>query len=146
MNYYQFLFSDKKSSHWLTIHKGNPAVPILIARFERLRKDPHVRDTTLDEVAGPNPLTSEWMAAHAEEVGDDGMRSLSSESMKDLFDPDDISTNLARGRWAEEKKAAYSQLLVERQAERDAQVEAEAEASRARAAQAMGLDASPPQP
>ena len=42
--------------------------------------DPNVKDETLDDpsVAGPNPLTSEWMAAHAEEVGpDDGMRTLS---------------------------------------------------------------------
>jgi hypothetical protein len=115
INYYPYLFSDKHQSHWLTVHKNNPAVPILIARFEMLKNQPNITDLQLDERAGANPLTSEWMAEHAEEVGDDGMRSLEGELMADLFEPGDISTNLARAQWAETKKEEYKHLLATRQ-------------------------------
>ena len=139
LNAYWWMYSDKKKSHWLTVHKNNPAVPILIARFERLRKEPNISDARLDELAGPNPLTPEWMAEHAEDVGqDDGKRPLEFPAMKDLFNPGDISSNLARGRWVEAKKEAFQQLLVQRQADREAQAEREDEAQRARARQAMG--------
>ena len=86
-----------------------------------------------------NQLTSEWMAAHADEIGADGLRTIASlETTRDLFNPD-LSSRLARCTWIRETKEKYVQLLEQRKAERAQSAEAEAAASRARAVAAMGL-------
>ena len=62
---------------------------------------------------GPNPLTAEWMAEHAAEVGqDDGLRSF--DELRDRFNPSDMSTNLARGKWVEAVEAEYKEVLAKR--------------------------------
>eukprot|EP00966_Prymnesium_polylepis_P336116 7391431-Prymnesium_polylepis.1 len=139
INAFWWLYSEKKKSHWITVHGKNPAVPLLIKRLEKLRSDPNISDERLNQVA-VNPLTSEWMAEHHEEVGEDGVRSLNDMSLKDLFEPGDISSNLAKAQWAERKKEEYKVFLEQRAREREAQAEEEAAASRARAAQAMGVE------
>ena len=140
VNYYGFLFGDKKQAHWFTSHKDNPAVAILIKRFEAIKQHSSITESDLIERNLPNPLTSEWMAEHADEVGEDGMRSLGTESMEDLFMPSDISTNLARALWVGATKESYKQLLVQRATEREATAEQVTGDSRARAAAAMGVD------
>ena len=140
INAFQFLWAEKAKSHLLVCkaHQDHPAVPILIKRYEAAKGDPNMSATRLNEVAGANPLTSEWMAEHAEEVGSDGLRTITSlETTRDLFEAD-VSTPLARGTWIRRTKEAYIKLLEQRKAERDSGPEAEA--SRARAAAAMGLD------
>ena len=71
-------------------------------------------------------------------MGEDGPRTL--EAMRDLFEPGDISTNLARATWAEAKKVEYAQYLAERTEERAAEAQQQADAGRQRAAAAMGID------
>ena len=116
-------------------------MPLIIARYEAVKGDANMQPERLDRIAA-NPLTSEWMAAHTDEVGKDGWRSMASlESTADLFDAD-LSSRLARGTWLRQTKEAYAQLLEQRKAERNE--EAEAAASRARAAAAMGLDTAAP--
>jgi hypothetical protein len=140
INAFQYLWADKARSHLLVCraHKGHPAVPLLIQRFEAAKANSRMTPAQLDEVA-PNPLTSEWMAEHADEIGSDGLRTIASlETTRDLFDAN-LSTPLARGTWMRQAKEAYDQLLEQRKAAREASAQADADTSRARAVAAMGL-------
>ena len=120
VNSYPFLFNTA-TSHLRSVHRTHPAVPILIKRFEIFKRHPDMAEDNPALNAYPNPLTSEWMADHADEVGDDGLRSIEAESKKDLFLPaSDVSTNLGRAMWAEGVKCDYAALLKTRQAEREA--------------------------
>ena len=107
-------------------------MPLIIERWNAALKGMSV------DAAAENPLTSEWMAEHAEEIGEDGLRTIASlETTRDLFEAD-VGTPLARGTWMRQTKEDYIKLLEQRKTERE--TGAEAQASRARAAAAMGLD------
>ena len=128
MSYYQFLFSSAKGKgcHWRPRapsllsprpkpHESNPAIPILVKRFEVLAKQPHISDEDLDAQAGTVQLTKEWMEAQprTSDAGEtEGIREFDEEGrafseMTDLFDPGDISTNLLRAQWVARVKATH---------------------------------------
>ena len=91
VNAFWWLYADKKKSHWLKQHGGAAAGRTLGAAKEGPH---HITDDRLNQVA-VNPLTAEWLAEHKEELGEDGLRNLNDVSLKDLFEPGDISSNLA---------------------------------------------------
>mgnify|MGYP007096126083 CR=1 FL=1 len=123
INAAQFLWAGR-DSHLLShrAHRGNPAVAILIKRYEAAKADSQMTSQRLDALTGTvNPFTSEWMAENSAAVGSDGLRTIASlESKADLFNPD-LSSNLARGTWKRQAKEEYKRFLdVERKAEREA--------------------------
>ena len=136
VNYYQCLFADRVRSHWRKQHANNPAVDVLIKRFELLLKNPNISDDQLDRVAGANPLSTEWMAAHNVDK-DDGLRPF--DELPDLFDPQNVSSNMGRAMWVEATKAQYKEQLRLRAEGRSRSTEREAQEQRERTAQAMGV-------
>jgi hypothetical protein len=128
MSYYQFLFStvNGRRCHWRPAapsllsprpkpHESNPAIPIVIKRFEVLAKQPNISNEDLDAQAGTVQLTKEWMEAqpHTSGAGEiEAIREFDEEGrafseMTDLFDPGDISTNLLRAQWVARVKATH---------------------------------------
>jgi hypothetical protein len=124
LSYFPFLFSSTKRSrgcHWVPAesekakaHASNPAIPILIKRFQLLAKQPHISDEDLDKSAGTVQLTNDWMQEQgcpSDASPVEGIRNFDEEGrafadMTDLFDPGDISSNLLRAQWVERVKAA----------------------------------------
>lgn len=123
LSYYPFLFSATKGRgcHWRPtpssrskVHANNPAIPILVKRFELLEKNLDISDADLDAKAGKVELTQEWMQAqpHGSEGEVEGIHAFDEEGrswadMTDLFDPGDISTNLLRFQWCDRVKADW---------------------------------------